>query len=328
MNLAQHFGGGFDLAWGRDEEDEKRLLISQFIVLLPMLLLAVTLPLLPSFDIPEEIKPIEEPPERIAKLLVKEPPPPPPPPPPPQPRAEAVAPKPTPAPKVTPKEVKPKPAPAPAPRPRPAPPRPTAAEQAANALRGADEALSTFKRQDIATRIESDKKLSGATGAADDNAGAVIAADATQGSGGIGEDRNVIPSGNTQLAQRQTTSVASGTASGNSSGTSGGGNSNRSGAYVPERSTESIQLVIDRNKNAFDRLYSRALRNTPDLNGVVVLRFTIAPSGKVTSCSIVSSELNNPELENKLVSRFKLLDFGAQDVPAITATKPLSFYPR
>jgi len=42
---------------------------------------------------------------------------------------------------------------------------------------------------------------------------------------------------------------------------------------------------------------------------------------------IVSSELNDAELERKLVQRVKLFRFEARDVEAITTTKPIDFFP-
>jgi len=92
-------------------------------------------------------------------------------------------------------------------------------------------------------------------------------------------------------------------------------------------SQEEIALVFDRNKGAIYALYGRALRDTPDLQGKLVLEFTIAPSGEVTDCHIVSSELKNAELESKIVARVKLFRFEAKDVAAITTTKPIEFVP-
>jgi TonB family protein len=65
----------------------------------------------------------------------------------------------------------------------------------------------------------------------------------------------------------------------------------------------------------------------PTLEGKLVLRLTIAPSGEVTFCEIVSSELEDSELERKLVQRVKLFRFEAKDVEAITTTKPIDFFP-
>lgn len=93
------------------------------------------------------------------------------------------------------------------------------------------------------------------------------------------------------------------------------------------RSEEEIALVFDRNKGAIYALYTRALRDRPDLQGKLVLELTISPAGEITRCSVVSSELNDPELERKLVARVKLFRFEARDVGTITVTKPIDFFP-
>lgn len=85
--------------------------------------------------------------------------------------------------------------------------------------------------------------------------------------------------------------------------------------------------MFDRNKGAIFALYNRALRKDPSLEGKLVLRLTIAPSGQVTMCEVISSELNDEELERKLVQRVKLFRFEAKDVEAITTTKPIDFFP-
>src|SRR5690606_11958645 len=100
-----------------------------------------------------------------------------------------------------------------------------------------------------------------------------------------------------------------------------------SGSTKAARSREEIELIFDRNKGAIYALYSRALRDKPDLKGKLVLELTIAPSGEVTGCSVVSSELNDADLERKLVARVKLFRFEAKDVETITTTKPIDFFP-
>ena len=86
--------------------------------------------------------------------------------------------------------------------------------------------------------------------------------------------------------------------------------------------------MFDKNKGAIFALYNRALRNDPSLEGKLVLRLTIAPNGSVTFCEVVSSELNDVELERKLVQRVKLFRFEAKDVEPITTTKPIDFFQR
>ena len=95
----------------------------------------------------------------------------------------------------------------------------------------------------------------------------------------------------------------------------------------PSRSQEEIELVFDRNKSAIYALYNRALRDNPALMGKVVMQLTITPSGEVTDCRILSSELGDAELERKLVARVRMFRFEDKDVEAITTTKPIEFFP-
>lgn len=86
-------------------------------------------------------------------------------------------------------------------------------------------------------------------------------------------------------------------------------------------------MVFDRNKGAIYALYNRALRQNPALEGKLVLRLTISPDGAVTFCEVVSSELGDADLEQKLVQRVMLFRFEAKDVEAMTTTKPIDFFP-
>ena len=58
-----------------------------------------------------------------------------------------------------------------------------------------------------------------------------------------------------------------------------------------------------------------------------MLELTIAADGSVQRCEIISSELNDPELERKLVARVKSFRFEAKDVGTLTVTKPIDFFP-
>ena len=93
------------------------------------------------------------------------------------------------------------------------------------------------------------------------------------------------------------------------------------------RSREEIEMVFDRNKAAIYALYNRALRDNPQLQGKVVVQLTIAPTGEVTDCKVLSSELKDEELERKLVARIKMFRFDDRDVEIITTTKPIDFFP-
>ena len=96
---------------------------------------------------------------------------------------------------------------------------------------------------------------------------------------------------------------------------------------LESRSREEIERVFDLNKGSIYTLYNRALRSNPALQGKLVLRLTIAPDGRVTFCEVVSSELGDPDLEQKLVQRVLLFQFEPRDVETITTTKPIDFFP-
>jgi protein TonB len=99
------------------------------------------------------------------------------------------------------------------------------------------------------------------------------------------------------------------------------------GSGRPSRSADEIALVFTKNKGAIDALYARALRDNPALQGKIVIELTIAPSGDITAARIVSSELKEPAFENKLLARIRLFKFEPKDVAALTATKPIDFFP-
>jgi TonB family protein len=93
------------------------------------------------------------------------------------------------------------------------------------------------------------------------------------------------------------------------------------------RDQETVIRVLDGNKGRIYAIYNRALRKNPLLSGKVVLELSIDPSGKVTACRVISSELQDEELEGKLVARIKMLDFGAEKVPEYTFRYPIEFLP-
>ena len=150
---------------------------------------------------------------------------------------------------------------------------------------------------------------------------AILTAKATKGSGGINTGALSQNTGGQQLASRSTTNVTSTIPSGTT-------NSKRSGAgRAAGRGEEEIERVFQQNKGAIFSIYNRELRRDPTLQGKVVIELTIAPDGKVVKCRIVSSELNNPGLESKLISRIKLFRFSAKDVAQVTVSYPIDFLP-
>jgi len=170
----------------------------------------------------------------------------------------------------------------------------------------------------------------------------LITAAAGRGSGGLGNSAAASrDTGGGGLAGRASTLVA-GVAGGGGGGGSGegtpgsgtarpgisaGGSLQAGGSGLASRSIEDIKLVFERHKGAIYALYHRALRDDPTLQGKLVLELKIAPSGAVTGLRVVSSELQAPELEAKLLARIRSFDFGARDVAPMLVSWPVDFLP-
>jgi hypothetical protein len=93
------------------------------------------------------------------------------------------------------------------------------------------------------------------------------------------------------------------------------------------RTDEEIQIVFDRYKASFYRLYNRELRNNPTLKGQMVLRLTIEPDGSVSMCALQSTDMDAPDLAKQVVDRVRTINFGAKEVPAVTIVYPIDFLP-
>lgn len=183
--------------------------------------------------------------------------------------------------------------------------------------------LADLRDKPLSTSLNKNKPLAkGATAATVKRRN--ILTSGTASSGGI--DTSALSSGvgRSSLTGRETTHVESPV---DMVAKAGPQVSAGSGSGKPSRTFEEVTLIFDRNKGAIFSLYSRALRKDPTLQGKVVLEITIASSGQVTSCKVLSSELNDKALESKLIARVKLLNFGARDVEEMIVTYPIDFLP-
>ena len=151
----------------------------------------------------------------------------------------------------------------------------------------------------------------------------VLSTKATRSSGGIDTSKLSRTTGNTGLAGRQSSKVSSNL---------GGGNSKtniprRTSSGQNARGLEELTLVFDKYKGALQNIYQRALRKDPTLRGKVVFELTINAAGKVTKCTIISSELGSKSLERRLISRVKSFRFAAKNVATVTVTMPIDLLP-
>ena len=108
----------------------------------------------------------------------------------------------------------------------------------------------------------------------------------------------------------------------------GGDRPKAHGGPGPSRTDEEIQIVFDRYKASFYRLYNRELRNNPTLKGQMVLRLTIEPDGSVSMCVLQSTDMNAPDLAAQVVNRVRTINFGGKEgVQALTIVYPIDFLP-
>lgn len=306
----------YALPWDLSLDQDERFIATLKRVAIGALVLTLVLSLLPVPDI--ERDEAEAVPPRFAKLLLDKPPPPPPPPVV-QAQPEPVKPEPKPVePKVE-KKVEVKPEPKPVDR----------TEQArkkasmAGLLPFADELADLRDNQAVAS-VKNQRNLAGAAGEAARAERSLITSKAGRASGGINTAAMSRDTGGAGLAGRDT-AVVSSTVAGLAS--AGPGPERSGDSDRPARSREEIEMVFDKNKGAIFALYNRALRRDPTLQGKLVLRLTIEPSGAVSLCEVVSSEITDEELQRKLVQRVKLFRFVEKDVAPVTTTKPIDFFP-
>ncbi len=297
MNLGlAPFFRSFELPWSRDEENERKFKKLLRVLIILATIVAIIVWLLPQPERPKYTA--EDLPKREVQLIVEKPPPPPPPEPEEQPEPE----------KPKPQEQKPV-----------EKPKPNVRNQGMLAL--ADE-LAELREQNLdlqdpqmKTPVEdarSERNL--ITSAAGRTSGGINTANMARGFGG----------GSGAIGQHTTTQVQHGSGL----DPNAGGRVQRTGTSgKASRAREEVEIVFDRNKGALYALYGRALREQPELAGKVVLEFTIAPTGEITMCRVVSSELNDPELERKIVARVRQIRFKAADVEPLTVSKPIDFFP-
>jgi protein TonB len=291
----------YELAWDGDPESSRRFRRILRILLVIVAILGILFPFLPT-PAPTAVE--TEIPPQLARIMIEKLKPP-------------APPKPTVKPRVTPRTVKETVRPAP--------------ERADLARQRAERSIDKFKdqladlRQQMADMPDETKNLTGAVGARSHAERSLITARAGEGSSGITSApmSRGFGGGAGSLhgpdAARVTSSILQSGLNARSPTAGRGGSAGRS--------AEEIAMVFDRNKGAIYALYERALRVNPTLQGKLVLEFTIAPSGVVTRCRVVSSELHDPALEREIVARVMLFRFQPEKVDPTTATKPIDFFP-
>jgi outer membrane biosynthesis protein TonB len=294
----------YELPWSPGVESEKRfrkILRNCFIV---YLVFGVLIPLMPvperNLSLPPEI------PDRVVQLIVEQPKP------------------------VSPPKVEPVVAPKPEPKLEKVDPKPVPVDRLKQAREKAQKSgllafaddLADLRDDKAVTDIAGARAVTGAVGEAVRNERSLLTSRVGKGSGGINTAAMSRNTGGAGLNSRGTTQVQSAVAS-----IASGSDAPASSTGKAGRSREEIEMVFDQNKGAIYALYNRALRANPSLQGKLVLKLTIEPSGQVSVVEVVSSELGDQELEKKLVQRIRMFTFLSKDVPPVTTTKPIDFFP-
>jgi len=304
MNAYYYYSA--DLPWAVSEEEQERFRRILKRIFIFFLIFGIVMPLLPVPKVEREV--MEEVPPRLAKLILE--------------RQEVKpAPPPVTAPEPEPARAKPVPKPT---QPKPVQKKIETARKKAerSGLLAFKDELAELRDAPVAANLRRTAKLTaGAASSARVSERSLVTSNVAGGSGGINTARLSRDTGGGGLAGRATTRVSSPVTGG------GGDGVRRGGSGQAARSIEEIKLIFDRNKAAIYALYNRALREDPSLQGKVILKLTIAPSGQVTACQVVSSDLRAPELERKLVARVRLFDFGAKKVDVMVVTYPIDFLP-
>jgi len=315
------------LPWSSTIEDDRRFWRIVGLLLIPFFIISIIIPLI---EVPEpEREKLEELPPQLARVVIE--------------KQELAKPTPVPTPEPTPEpeeekpkeEETPKEEPTPEPEKKPeATPEPKREQQPAKLVEQAREeaqaeisqfadALSDMR--DSFDLSEVNAELTQSTGEAAQIDRAIIGAKAKSKSGGIKTSKLSRNTGGVALSGKKTTAVDSKLASPKGAGPEA--QKQQAAQAGGRRSEEQMRKIMDQNKGAMFNIYNRALRKDPTLEGKVVFEMVIEPNGRISSAKVVSSELNDPALEAKLLARIKLINFGTQDVKQTKLIFSFDFLP-
>lgn len=314
------------LPWTAEQKESRQFLSILLVLLALFLVLAIWIP---SVNLPEpDRETLEKLPPQLAKLVVKKELPKPKPPEPPKKDEKKDEPK---------KEEKPKDI---EPKPKAAKPKAVVApvkekEPSEKAIKKAREVAQKTGllalQNDLAelqsavdlSALKAPSKTSRSEKTIAAKATSISSSEALVSSGGISTDDLSAPAETVQLTSREITSLDE---TNDEQALALAEAEAAARAHI--RSDDSVRLAIEGLKQVLYKLYNRELRKDPFLEGVVLFDVVIEPDGSVSSCEIVSSELNNSALEKKFVNRIRLYNFGAEDVNQLNKKISINFIPQ
>ena len=320
-----------ELPWaeGKSESLFNKILILGLIVTLALGIL------IPNITLPEiKREKAEKLPPQLAKVIKR--------------KKEAPKPKPKPVPKVQEKKVekkpepkkqeaKPKPAPKkvvkPKPKPKPKPKtvtkRERTPERIADAKKKAKGLISEFSSNlddmksfmsELSLDVDS-SSLSNA-GSAATAVGSVVDESAVGRVAGVDESTLTRATGaeNLAVADRDTTKVKE-----LPKDTMGASTADQAIAGS-SRTEMQVRRVFEQSTSKFNRIFKRALRSDPTLQGSVDFNLTVSADGQVTGCDVVSSEFADKKALKKMESLCKRMTFpSGKSEDKISL--PIAFYP-
>lgn len=315
-----------ELPWSSSIDDDKRY--NKILLVCIVVLLAVSV-VVTVINVPELARAEKEklPPQLARVVLEKQELPPPKPVEPPKPEEKKPEEK---KPEEKPVEIKPEPKPVEQ-QPSKLPPKEAverAREQAESQVSQFKDDLAEMREMMQTSAIETAATtVTNNTGEAAQVDRAMITSGAKVASGGINTAAMSRDTGGVALSGRETTKVKSGLAeSGKKAGAAKAGNSDGAGGAA--RSEEEIRKIMEQHKGAIYSIYNRALRQNPALQGKMVVKIVIDPSGRIVEASLVSSELGDSALEGKILQRIKLITFPASNVARTTLNQTFDFLPQ
>lgn len=306
------------LAWEQPEQESKRFRKIVISILIVCLIFGV---IIPWIDVPKDVRVINKVPDRLVKLVLEQKKVKPPPVEPELPKEE---------PKEEPEEKKPEEKKPEEPEPTPEPeeiakqPDSKSAKEVAKEKAAVFDVFADLRDSETVTQLTGDTNLTTAGTTETETTREIIGDSAMADSGGINVSKaSTSQGGGGALKGKGTTAVTS-----KIKGVAAKAKSKSSSGKGGVRTSENIQLTFDRNQGRIFTAYNRALRKNPSLQGTVVFKLRIEPSGNVSNVSIVSSQLNDPKLEKRLVFAIKRLDFGAMNVAVWEGNYPVVFAPQ
>ena len=327
--MSSHLISGF-LPWDELQENANRARKINIVALALAILCFVIIPFVKLPPIPRADVVV---PERVARMVERKVELPPPPPKPPEVKKEDVK-----------KEAKPEDKPKPIEKEPVAKVKPTdnqikkAKEVAQKEISAVADALADLRDMEITATKPATGGLQKDNGGPAGTSRNMIGSKAGAGSGGIayngasstgfggGVAGGSGSKGNLNLGSKGTKDMKGGLIASSGSGSGYEGKTRGEGG-IGKRTTEDIRRIFDQNGGRLNNAYQRALKDDPSMEGTIRLKLVVDPSGKVVSCEVASSELNNAELESKIVSIVKSFNFGDDDVEVWKGTYPVNFYP-